>query len=277
MRKVLWLFLVLLGFKPCADSFPPEVLERMKSPPPPHIQKRFGGWEEFGRKAEQLGPLVSILDTALGLYWLDQGRFPRSWQEVCQQDWLPLRCDLLRNPFTGRSILKQERRELGAMWPAVREGKLYLVLYFYSLPELGPPRELWAPREPMYRNLFIQKSWPKLDLPVKRAFAARELAASVLRGEAECAKALGWQGLGKRFPVVRAIRNPYAGEAVKATLWNNGYLFRSELRERAKGALAGALLVAWFRVGERWDLSVDLVLENGRLLEDALREAKQTR
>ena len=277
MRRLWWL--VFLAFQPCSGAIPPELRE-LKDPLPAHLRENFRNVGDFLSKVEQLQPWGFLLHALLDLYWLEARRFPTSWREVCNQDWIPVRCDLLVNPLSGKKLLEQDRSELGSIWlenNGNNANQILVVFRFYDRPpELDGPKDIRLPvkasslgNDPGFLTL-----WPHLTASQKKAYALAELVDAVLEATGGCARELGWSAYRERFPVIRAIRNPYTGEPAEPFGWWTKPLSLSELRKLAEEAAAGEFLVEWHSEDTA---TVDVVTEEGVLLEDALRELQRRR
>ena len=269
MRRV-WL-LAFLALQPCKGVLPDLFAERMKEPPPLEIQQKFGGWENFREKLEQMFPMLVLASALPHLYWMDKGQFPSSWKEVCALDWLPVRCDLLVNPFNGRRLVDQRPGELGSLWLEKRNGGRYLLWYFYRPPEMRGPEEIRArlrPWEKSRRSLWGDRN--RLDTQLKGAAALKITLELLLSRPGQCAIELGWSEFGNRFRGLLSLRDPYTGEPVEVILWESEPISPRRLREIVSRATPGQVLVVWMRAGKRWLPQVDVVVEEGKLLSDLL-------
>ncbi len=271
MRKTWW-FLLLLGFRPCEHLLPQELRARMKEPPPVQITEKFGGWEQFAQKWLQGMAFGDVVTTMLQIYRLERGEFPTSWRDLCSLSWMPVNCDLLINPFTGRKLSDQRPNEVGSLWLETKNGGTDLVWYFYQPPDFNAPKELRLRLQPwpaVQRDLG--RVWKDLDARTKGAAALWSITGLVLSTAGRCARDLGWEGFVARFSVLRALRNPYTGAPLRPALWEED-MPTERLRARLRGAAPGELVVTWTRKG---DLAVfDVVTEDGRLLQEVLQELR---
>ena len=278
MRRVWWM-LLLLAFQPCEGLYP-ELEDRLKEPPPPEIQKQFGGWNGFLQKLEHMFPLAMVVTELPGFYYLEEGRFPSSWKEVCALDWVPVRCDLLVNPFTGRKLVDEKKGGLGSIWLERKGEKTDVVIYFYeSVENLREPKELPLDvRPPDYTILgqHIRDLWKELDDTLKGAMVLATILESAFQLPKSCLEGLGWEDFVKRFPGLKALRNPYTGEPLEPIAWEWDYR-GWDYKELARGGRPGDVVVVWHTHEQSMEADVRILVEDGRFLSEVLEELAEQR
>ena len=267
MRGSLLFLLLLAAFQPCQRHFPRELLQKPVTLSEP-LKKRFPTTDRFLEATEQLFVLGLVLYYVVDTYHLLEDRFPKDWQEVCKASWLPLDCKEIRNPVTGKPILEWKKDDPGAIWLEQKDGALYLAVRYYDL-EARPIGKVIVERGK------VQLTGPSMR-PEERA-AIRKLpdgvkGAGLIAGllfpilEADlCAHDATWEDITARYPVLKALRNPYTGEPLRPLFWKKGW--KSPVQKGEPGTF-GVLWKQDTRGG--WSPDILVFVEDGEELTEYL-------
>ncbi len=183
-----------------------------------------------------------------------------------------MRCNLLVNPFTGRKLVEQKADELGSIWLEERDGKKYLVWYFFQPPDFAEPAKLPVELPVGTYTAKEREIWKNAEPTLKGAMALEDMLYTVFQGFGQCARDLGWEGFLQRFPGMKALRNPFSGAALQAALWETKSIDRAILRQLIRAANPGEFVVVFPQSGPP---TVHIVMGDGRLLLEVLEELRR--